>query len=174
LRPFHLEKIAQDYGAQIGIVFLVSVILVVIQIVTSLWQKLHAKKISNDQKEESLEALHCLDRKEKSILREFFIQGQKTLQLPIDQVSVSGLINKGILCMAGNMGERSLAGLLCPVKISPFIERHLIPPMIGLPSEPPTDADIQFLRENRPDFIPEIARHNELFHTSWDRRPIRY
>jgi hypothetical protein len=76
----------------------------------------------------------------------------------------------GILCQVGSIGERWLAGLLFSVKFSDHVDQHLTPAMIDFPREPLSHTDIEFLRQSRLDFLPEIEHHNELFHTTWNRR----
>lgn len=62
-------------------------------------------------------ALYNLDDKEIAVLREFFIQGQNTLQLPVGHPVVAGLIEKGILEQVGMIGENSLVGPLFSLSI---------------------------------------------------------
>lgn len=172
LQRIHAQKFMQDFGAYIGLAFLVFGILLIIQLVSTLYLKISRWMARNKRLSNSLMELLRLDPSEKAILREFFIQNQNTLQLPIDQATVSGLITKGILTSAGSMGERSLAGVLFPVKMAEHIREHLKLELIDWPPEPLSEENIAFLRNNRPGFLAEIEHHNEVFHTTWSRRRL--
>jgi hypothetical protein len=175
LKRLRVEKFIQDFGAYIGIVFLVAAILTAIQLTLLAWKALNGRRRKKRYLEESLHALAHLDPKEKAVMREFYLQNQNTIQLPFDQATVAGLVAKGILYPVGMTGERSLAGTLRPTRIAEHVQKHLTHEMIELPRrEPLSNEDIRFLRENRPKFLAEIEQHNELFHTSWPRMKIPY
>ena len=174
LDKINLTTICKDYGPIIGAIFLVSSILVGVHIVVSLWNYGRNRYLRSKREKYRKQALHSLDPKEKAVLREFYIQAQSTLQLPIDQPIVAGLLAKGILGRVGQHGERSLAGVLWPVVIHEDAEQELTLDMIELPEPNPPADKIQWLRDNRPDFMPEIEHHNEVFHTSWTRRRIDF
>lgn len=167
LNKIHLDHLSQDYSTSIGAVFLISSVLLLVTIVVGSWNwiigKIHSKKWTKAR----LAAIHNLDLQEKSVLREFFLQNQSTLSLPVDQATVAGLIEKGVLRVVGSMGERSLAGSLFPVSINSQIKNHLTFKMIDLPENHPSEVEKQFLLDNRPDFIHEVNRHMELFHRSF-------
>jgi hypothetical protein len=91
--------------------------------------------------------------------------------LPYDNATISGLINRGILVLDGQIYEKSLAGLLMSIKINDLIKSHITFELINLPtSEKASEKEMDWLIKNRPDFMSEIDRHNELFHKSWNRR----
>ncbi len=77
-------------------------------------------------------------------------------------------MTKGILVLAGKYGERSTAGMLFLVKIADGIQVSI--DMIDLPAGEPTPEEKDFIISNRPDFLPEIEAHNDLFHKSWWNR----
>jgi hypothetical protein len=108
-----------------------------------------------------------LDPKEKAVLREYFIQCQNTILLPVDHPVVSGLIEKGMLHTAGDLCEYSVAGVLFPVALQPHVKEMLKPSMFDLPSGQPTEADIKRLKNTRPEFISGIKDHIDLLHPHW-------
>jgi hypothetical protein len=121
-------------------------------------------------RKEILSNLSKLDSKEKSVLREFYLQNQNTLQLPFDQPIVAGLLRKEILKIVGNIGERSLVGMLMSMEINTFIKEEVKPEHIDLPDlDNITSTDKDFIIKNRPDFIPEIIQRENLFHRGWRR-----
>lgn len=116
-------------------------------------------------------ALQQLDSQEKSVLREFYLQGQKTIRMPVDQPVVAGLVRKVIIVQVGQLAEQSIAGMLISVTLAVGVEQKLTSSMIDMPTSK-TNSDIDWLKRNRPKFMPEIIEHNRIFHTSpwrtWD------
>ncbi|WP_157671915.1 superinfection exclusion B family protein [Desulfuromonas soudanensis] len=163
-----LTKLKTEYRTWLGSVLIVSASLVFVRIVSIFWSKIVKFCSKRKLKAYLIESLTQLDPSEKSILREFYIQDKKTIQLPMDQATVSGLIQKSFLLLAGSVGERSLAGMLIPIKINPLISEHITYQTIDLPAEP-TESDFDWLRDNRPEFLYEIEHHQQLFHTHWNR-----
>lgn len=166
LEKLHVLKFTQDYGAYIGVVFIVTIVLACINVVNAVWKVFSRKRNRAKALLAISNSLQNLDAQEQAVLREFFIQGQNTLRLPIDHPVVAGLSAKGILVGVGNAGERSLAGMLFPLAIRDDIREHSSA-MIGLPAtENPSQQEIEWLKRNRPEFMREIARHEDLFHRS--------
>lgn len=128
LSTLRLQVFMQDYGGIIGVVFIVSGILLLIKIVD--WVVRPIKKAKIDRKIRKV-ILENLDEQEKAILREFFRQGKHTIQLPIDNPIVAGLIKKGFLEYIGAAefirGVKVVA-VMIPLNIAPFIN----PTVVGL------------------------------------------
>jgi|GEM_PF-1187881 len=173
LKTFGVDSFAVAYRQTVGIVFLSSAAVVIVSAVQFSHGFIGSRLQKRQLIKRAIRNLESLDAKEKAILREFFIQGQDTIQLPVDQANVAGLIKKGGLVVIGSMGEQSLAGVLFPVTIQTEVKKVLDFRHIDLP-EKPDDAQIEWLRSERPAFMFEIDRHNETFHTSWERRPIPF
>ncbi|MDA8402619.1 MAG: super-infection exclusion protein B [Desulfobacteraceae bacterium] len=95
-----------------------------------------------------------LDADEKSVLREFFLQKANTLEMPVEDSVVSGLIRKGILETTRDQGQYSICGLLLPVALSSAAGKRIQPRTVGLP------PDIHALDEKRKD---ELARSRPQF-----------
>ena len=110
----------------------------------------------------SIERLKQLDQAEKSVLREFFIQGQNTIKLPMDNSVVAGLLDIGILSSVGQHGRHSLAGMLISMKIPDILRKKLTLQMLDLPLGKPSECDKEFLRTNRPPFSRSIEHENSL------------
>jgi hypothetical protein len=150
----------------------VSLAVAIVHAVVAVSHSVKRKRHVHEFKKLRSEAFQNLDRHEKAVLREFFIQGQNTLRLPIDHPTVAGMRTRGILEIVGSHGEGSLAGLLFPVKLADDIRGQLTAAMVDLPEGEPSKEQVEWVVTNRPDFIPEIERHIDLFHRSWDRRGL--
>ena len=112
------------------------------------------------------ERADALDPAELIVLREFFIQGQSTVKLPMDQPVVAGLIQKGIIQQVGQLGERTGGGMTFPFRIRDEVVHKITPEMLGLPANP-TDQDRKRIVSERPQYMMSIQRHDELFHSRW-------
>lgn len=163
------DAFVNNYGTWISIVFVLSATSVVVNAIHWAWQARarSAKRAADELRR--LDYLQRLSDQEKSVLREFYIQGQNTLRLPINHPTVTGLLRNGILVQLDSLCEGSLAGFLAPVAISNELPEPLVVAHIDLPREPVSEADRVYVLSNRPDFMPEIEHHNEIFHTSWRR-----
>ena len=173
LRRVSVDSFRAAHQQTVGIIFLASLALVLVSAFESshgvIGKRLRRRRLIK----KAVAEIEELDPKEKAVLREFTIQGQDTLQMPVDQTTVAGLIDKGILVSVGTMGERSKAGLLFPVTIRREIKTLLTIEHIEWP-ENPTGADIERLKEERPEFIHTVEEHNETFHTAFMRRKIPF
>lgn len=103
-----------------------------------------------------------LDHAEKSVLREFYIQGQNTIKLPMDHPVVAGLLSSGVLSIVSQHGKHSLAGMLVSMKIPDRLREIITLEMLDLPVGEPSEQDIEFLKENRPPFTRSIQREEAL------------
>lgn len=172
IKALSLNALKQNFSPYIGVVFILCSAIVLINIAEWISKKsknmFERRRFFNDL----ILEIADLDSKEKAILREFYIQDQDTIKLPVDQQNVAGLLKKRILTTVGSMGERSLAGSLFPVTIKKEVKPFITIDLIDLPEEP-NDSQIEWLREQRPDFLYEVERHNEIFHkTSFRRRRL--
>lgn len=157
----------------IGILFLASLALVLVSAFESsrgfVGRRLRQRRLIK----KAITEIDQLDPKEKAVLREFSIQDKDTLQLPVSEATVAGLIEKGILVSVGTIFEKSIAGILRPVTIRKAIKPLLTLDHIDLP-ENPTEEEIGRLREERPEFVHAVDEHNETFHTAFMRRKIPF
>ena len=163
LVSFHLKEFTDKYGIYISITALCSGVLLFIEILIYFWNATQKKVNRRRIYKKAIERTKNLDPTEKAVLREFFLQGRNTIKLPMDHPVVAGLLHSSILQLVGSHGRMSLAGMLFSMKISDFIRKHLTYEIIELPKGKPTEKDIEFLRENRPEFMSSIEREDSLF-----------
>lgn len=166
-----LDSLNEKYRTWIGPVFVFSFCMVVVDLFLLLKKKMVANRAESKRQLALIDSLSKLDPHEQSILREFYIQQRKSIQLPYDNPTVSGMLRAGLLKLSGNTVEVSLAGQLMSMQINPEIQDIVTFEEINLPeNEEPTDQQVQWVRKNRPDFMYEIEHHNDLFHKHWSRR----
>lgn len=105
-------------------------------------------------------AIDNLDQTEQAVLREFFIQGRHVIELPLDHPTVSGLMRKHFISIAGSTGYRSLAGSVFPAMLNPTAKKILLPEHVGL-SYSMNESEVDAIRRTRPNFIRRIEEHDQ-------------
>ncbi|MCF8095259.1 MAG: superinfection exclusion B family protein [Desulfobacteraceae bacterium] len=100
-----------------------------------------------------LQSLEEIDAAEKSVLREFFIEPKNTVEMPIDDPVVAGLIEKQILKAIRETGQYSIRGLLLPIQINPQVKEHVTRELVGYSDN---GADRKAMMDSRPDFINKV------------------
>ena len=163
LLSFKLNTFTDKYGLYIGVTALASGALLLSELVTYVWENFNNKLSSSKLRKSSMKRISNLDQSEKSVLREFYLEGQNTIKLPVDNPVVAGLINAGILEYVGRHGRMSTSGMLFSMKISNFVKSNLTYELIELPNGEPTKEEIDFLKNNRPIFIQNIKREDSIF-----------
>ncbi len=162
LKKLHLDTIEAEYGVFIGVTFLVTSALLLLEFILWVWSKVKIIWLKKKLSQKAIEELQSLDSKEISVLREFYIQGQSTLQLPMSHPLVASLIDKGILKQVGSLGEHSLIGPLISLTISSEVKPHITYELLNLPNRKPTEQEIQWVQNNRPEFMGELDRRSHL------------
>ena len=142
----------EKYGWILGIVFVLATGLVLVNFVIWIFKSIQRKLLLKKWKKKFEMRVRTLDRIEKSILREFILAGQKSVEMPIDNPSVSGLLDKNILVMNRQFGNSSIMnGMWTSLSINESVMEILEPSDLDL-SEPPTEQEIEFAKNNRPEW----------------------
>lgn len=157
-----LGEFVNDFGKYIGIVFISSAVLLVLTLFGWMFKVMNNKKKRVNIEKDVSNTIQDLDNSEKAVLREFYIQGRNTIDLPIDNPIVVGLLNKYILMTVGQYGRMSLAGMLRPVIRTSFALKYVNPGIVGLPAGKLTEDQVKKLLSERPSFIKTIKRHYRL------------
>ncbi len=163
LNSLRVKDFIDKHGIYIGITALSSGALLVINFSIYLWGQIKIRGNKNKIINNSVKRIQSLDHAEKAVLREFFLQGQNTIKLPMDNPVVAGLLNSGILVIVGSQARMSLVGMLTNMKISENVNSLIIPEILDLPTHKPTPAEIEFIKNNRPSFVSSILRSESFF-----------
>lgn len=160
LQRLRLLDIVSTHGTYIGVAFLISSSILAIELVAWLWSIVRAKRKDARERSRAARALQSIDHKERAVLREFFLHGQNTLDLPATHPVVAGLLEKGLLEQVGTYGEHSLVGLLLPLTIPPESRELLTYDFLQLPEGQPSAEDKERIFAERPEFVRELQRRN--------------
>jgi hypothetical protein len=154
-----LGEFVAENGKYVGIAFLLSTGLVIVN--SLIWvgktSKEYIIKIRNRKRliVRLRNYLDRLDDNEKSVLREFTIQGSNTIQLPIEDPSVVGLIREDVITIVGS-SEFDIIGYLAPCIISEEAAEILTPTILDIPIKP-TEADKVRIGNSRPAFSSRLS-----------------
>ena len=146
LTRLSLTGFLADYGKYIGIVFIISSSLLMLAFINYVLKVINWKVSSRRFKKRALEELQYLNMHERALLREFYIQDKFAIQIPILDETMIGLVNKGIIYPASNVGPVDLRGPVLSYSLMNFIRERLTNEMLGLPLNPTEQEKRQFIR----------------------------
>ena len=136
LEKIKLLKLKDDFGIYVGLVFLLSTGIVLINIIIWIFSEIKRQINKFKLKKHCVEIINNLDFQEKSVLREFFLNNQSSIDMPIDDAVISGLLNKGILKINKQFGGSFImTGMTAPVSINKIVEKYINFDKINFPTE---------------------------------------
>ena len=143
-----LTKIKTEHGWILGITFILTAGLVIVNFVIWLFNSISQKLLIKKLKKQFVKKVKNLDPHEKSVIREFVLRGQKSIEMPIDDAVVAGLLSNKILVMNRQFGNSSIMrGMNTALSINEYAEELLENKDVDL-SENPTEQEVAKL--NRP------------------------
>lgn len=163
INGLNLTEFKSDYGKYFGIAFLTSSAFLLIMFVAWIINKISNQIRQGKYKTIIREAIDQLDMHEKSVLREFFIQGKHTLKMPIDDPTVSGLLSKRVLYQVSQLGEMGIVGMLFNCSITDIARKLLSPQILELPITEPSEAEINKIRDARPRWMIKYESNRRWF-----------
>lgn len=148
-----LNSLKAQYGWIVGLVFLISVSFSLLNffiwIINSITNSFAGKKRIRYLKKQ----LAQLDTFEQAVLREFALQGKKSIDMPMDDATVGGLLSRGILVHNLQLGNSYIMnGMTVSLRINYLVEEFFRPEYIGL-SNPPTEEQKRLALKNRPSWV---------------------
>lgn len=158
LKKLHLDKF-DKYGGYIGLTFLFSTVLVIVNLIIWIFNKLHFEFKLKKLKAEYNQILAELDPKEKAVLREFAIQSQNSVTMPYDDTVVSGLIDKGILRFNKQLGNSFIAnGTKVSISMPKYISKIIKLEHLDLKEKLSKEEEYLIL-EKRPEWVNSSRRY---------------
>ena len=150
LAIIEIGSIKEEYGKYIGLTFVISTGLVVINFLIWVQKYIYNKIRVFKFKKEYSENIKILDPQEKAVIREFFIRVQTSIEMPIDDPVVNGLISKNILKINKQFGNSFIMnGMNASVSLMKRAEKMLKLSDIDL-NENPSEDEIELIKNNRP------------------------
>lgn len=155
--PLKTRLFVKNYFAFAATITCILMLLAGLIVFKAIWINLSPVFKNNARRQDVIKAVKQLDMDEKSVLREFYIQQANTLEMPVEDMVVSGLIKKGILQTTLEKGSYSAGGLMLPVIISPLAKKHIKPGKIDMPSNLNDPEVRETLSKSRPQYMYEMA-----------------
>jgi hypothetical protein len=155
--PLKTRLFVKDYFAFVATITCVLILLAGLIVFKVIWINISPVFRNSARRRDVTKAVKQLDMDEKSVLREFYIQQANTLEMPIEDIVVSGLIKKGILQTTREKGPYSAGGLMLPVIISPAAKKQINPKKINMPSNLNDPETRENLSKSRPRYMYEMA-----------------
>ena len=160
----NLTEFIGKFGKYLGITFIVCTGFMTITLISYFTKLINRKLYSFKLNRLIIESVLELDFHEKALLREFYINGKGTLQLPMNNETVVGLINKGIIYQAAPNGFVYIDGAYYIYSISKKAKFLLQSENIDLPINP-SEREKEWLKENRPQWAKTKSKIESL--ASW-------
>ncbi len=155
--PRKTRLFVKDYFAFAATIISLLLLLAALIVFKALWINISPIFKEGIRRRDVIKAVKQLDEDEKSVLREFYIQQANTLEMPVEDIVVSGLIKNGVLQTTRNKGQYSAGGLLLPVIISPAAKKRIRPRKIDMPADLNAPQAREALSKSRPQYMYEMA-----------------
>jgi len=126
LEKLALQEFKTEYNLYIGIIFLLSLGMSVVNLGKITIEYIKIYKINKKNENKIKHFINNLDEIEKSILREFKIQQQNAIVVSMEDETVMSLISNGIIEQIGTTASHSnIAGTTFNAKLSELAKRHM-------------------------------------------------
>jgi hypothetical protein len=160
LKKIHLEKMNESYGWIIGLVFISATGLIIVNFTIWSFNKINYKIKFFRVKKEFIEKLRNLDFHEKAVIREFLLNQKTSIEVPIDDPTISGLIVKKILYINQQFGNAFImSGLNTSVSLNEIANKNLTLKDVDL-SENQTEEENIEIQSNRPSWVKRRPWYN--------------
>ena len=123
MESLRLKAFVDQYGLYVGIAFLVSTVWIFVAIITNLWNPVAAivkqKYVSYQTGKQIKNSISAFDPSELAVLREFIRRKENTIQLPVDDPVVAGLVKQDVIEFVSDPNTIGLNGCLLYTSPSP-------------------------------------------------------
>ncbi len=156
-----LDKFVPEHAHFIGLGLIVSVAYFLTQLL-NIGLDESIRHLTDKRVTETIEAkIQLLDRAERALLREFFLQGATILTLPQNEPAVKSLLNACILECLGNERHYAIQGSTAEYKIAMKARMYLNRGVLRLPAGEPSQEEMQHLIKARPQFINGLVQNRK-------------
>lgn len=147
----HFSDIDPKYNLLISLSFLVSTVLLFIRFFAYLIQKLKVYFKQRKYRTKLFKILRSLDPSEKAVIREFFLLNSHSIEMPINDPTISGLISKNIIYRNTKLCTNQLGELYSSFSLNNQIKDNVTSKDIDFPANDNlTEDEIIYLKNNRP------------------------
>lgn len=148
--PNELSHILNKVKGYCWVAIITLIMWLIVHKVFLICQKRTNKIPIRELKKNIINSIKTLDNKEKAFLREYFIRKQNTIDFPINNPVIAGLISKKILILVGNVSTEHLCFPIAMQLIAySYISQDRT--IIGYPKNDPTEEELEKMKKERPD-----------------------
>lgn len=104
LRRLSLFDFKENYSVWIGVIFLFSLAISVVNVVEYFFRRIKKSRRKHARNQAIVQKIKVLDDYEMAVVREFLIQKKNTLEMSIDDSTVMSLIKDGIIEQVADQG----------------------------------------------------------------------
>jgi len=158
LLKLEIVTFKKEFGKYFGFAFLASAAFLIVALLNWFQQKVNSIIAKRKWAKKLAESIKKIDFAEVAVLREFHINGQQSLDMPIDDPVVAGMLNKGILYQLSSMGQMSREGMMMPVAVNRLIADAITLEFLGLPHTEPTQEKVREILIARPDWAKSVTQ----------------
>ena len=166
LIKLNIADFLKEYGKYIGITFIISAAFLLVTLISFISRRFSYNNYRSKIKKSILREIMYLDNHEKALLREFYLNSKYTLQLPLDNETVVGLVNKHIIYQVSDTGFSYLHGICFPYSMTKLAFKYLKFEMIDLPTDP-TEDDKRRIFNERPIWAKEKSLREDRYNSRW-------
>lgn len=159
------QNLKKQYGIWVLLILIGSISMLTIEGVIYLYK--HIRKVTNlkQYRKRVNKRIESLGDQEKAILREFYIQRQMSIKLPINNANVLSLINDGIIKLTVRLPESHYGNPLGLFSITETASQFISQEFLDFPEEGPTPENIEKIQRLRPHFAVEIEHKDRIWNS---------
>ena len=108
----HMREFMSQYGFWVGTVFIVSVAILLVLPIKSLWSFVYRHLKEYVEKKKYIKFLNDLEENEVGLINRFLNEPTNTLELPMNNGIVSGLYSQKVIALTG---QAQVTSAICPI-----------------------------------------------------------
>ncbi|MFI3245025.1 MAG: superinfection exclusion B family protein [Ferrimonas sp.] len=156
LQSLYLQQWVEEHGFLIGLMVIVSASYLAAAAVLWIIQQRLMQQQQLQWRQQIVDKMKFLDAQERAILREFFLQANPLVKMPLHQSTVMELLESGILEQVGEQQQYAIEGPVAQLRLSQVARQHLNRTVLRLPEGELNEQQRQQLIASRPDFITAV------------------
>lgn len=157
------QDLKDQYGIWMFLILIGCISMLAIEFGIYIHKFVKKKTYFNQNREKIKNRLESLSDNEKSIIREFDIQGQRLIKMPIDNPYIVSLTNDGIIKLSKRIIEFHLGNPLGLFSVTETASEFITEELLGFPQEGPTTENIERIQRLRPYWAVEIEHKDRIW-----------
>ncbi|WP_028117962.1 superinfection exclusion B family protein [Ferrimonas senticii] len=158
LQSLLLQQWASNHGFWIGLTALASGSYLLAEVLHWQFRRHSDKRQQRHQLAQLERKIGLLDNQERAVLREFFLQANSLVRMPLANIAVNELLHYGVIEQIGDSEHYAIEGRVAQMRISDYAKPLLNRQILRIPEGTMTEAQRNQLLAARPEFIISLGR----------------